>query len=207
MTGDKLNWKNRRNDHIMKIILASGSPRRLEIMNKHGIEPVVLPTSADETLNGSFEMNEIVETLSERKAEACYESLKGDDRYEGFIIVGADTIVWKDGMMGKPVSREDAFRMLSSIRGTCHHVVTGVTLIDVNSGRREVLSDVTKVWCTDYSDEDINDYLSREEPYDKAGSYAIQGYFGRYIDHIEGDYENVVGLPFYRIEQKLSEYY
>ena len=68
-----------------------------------------------------------------------------------------------------------------------------------------MLSDVTEVFCKDYSDEDIREYLSMEEPYDKAGSYAIQGYFGRYIDHIEGDYENVVGLPFYRIEPILNE--
>ena len=96
--------------------------------------------------------------------------------------------------------------MLRSYRGTYHYVVTGVSLIDTDRGRSEVLSDVTKVWCTNYSDEDIADYISREEPYDKAGSYAIQGYFGRYIDHIEGDYENVIGLPFYRIEQSLQAY-
>ena len=72
--------------------------------------------------------------------------------------------------------------------------------MDAGSGEARVLSDVTEVFCKDYSDGDIYGYLSMEEPYDKAGSYAIQGYFGQYIDHIEGDYENVVGLPFYRIE-------
>jgi septum formation protein len=65
---------------------------------------------------------------------------------------------------------------------------------------------VTTVWCKDYTDEDIKDYISRVEPYDKAGSYAIQGYFGRYIDHIDGDYENVVGLPYHRIAAKLESY-
>jgi septum formation protein len=85
-------------------------------------------------------------------------------------------------------------------------VVTGVCLIDVNTGRETVLSDITDVWCKDYTDEDIEDYISRVEPYDKAGSYAIQGYFGRYIDHIDGDYENVVGLPYHRIAAQLESY-
>ena len=194
----------------MKIILASASPRRLEIMNKHGIDPVVMPTDADETLIGNPSMTEAVEDLSHRKALACYESIKNDpkltDRYAGHIIVGADTIVYTDRILGKPADADDAAAMLRSYRGTYHYVVTGVSLIDTDSGRSEVLSDVTKVWCTNYSDEDIADYISREEPYDKAGSYAIQGYFGRYIDHIEGDYENVIGLPFYRIEENLEAY-
>ena len=187
-----------------KVILASASPRRLEIMNKHGIYPVVMPTDADETITGDPSMTEVVEDLSHRKALACYEAVKGDPEYSGYVIVAADTIVYKDEIMGKPEDEEDARRMLESYRGTYHYVVTGITLIDADSGHEEVLSDVTKVWCTAYSDEDIEDYISRDEPYDKAGAYAIQGYFGRYIDHIEGDYENVVGLPFYRIEKMLE---
>ena len=187
-----------------KVILASASPRRLEIMNKHGVEPVVMPTDADETISGHPSMTEVVEDLSRRKALACYEKVKDDPAYDGFVIVAADTIVYKDEIMGKPVDAEDARRMLDSYRGTYHYVVTGVTLIDTERGREETLSDVTKVWCKDYSDREIDGYLAMEEPYDKAGAYAIQGYFGRYIDHIEGDYENVVGLPFYRIEKILE---
>ena len=96
--------------------------------------------------------------------------------------------------------------MLDKIRGTFHYVVTGICLIDKSSGSETVLSDVTTVHCVNYTDEDIRNYISQTEPYDKAGSYAIQGYFGRYIDHIDGDYENVVGLPFYRIERALKPY-
>ena len=187
----------------MGIILASASPRRLEILNKHGIEPLVMPTQADEALPFGIGMTEAVEMLALRKAEACRESIKDDPTLKDHLIIAADTIVWKDGILGKPVSREDAFRMLDAIRGTSHYVVTGVCLIDMKSGETKVLSDVTKVWCRDYSDEDINEYISMEEPYDKAGSYAIQGYFGRYIDHIEGDYENVVGLPFNRLHHEI----
>lgn len=190
----------------MRIILASGSPRRLEILNKHGIDPVVLPQDTDEHLPDGIGMNEAVEMLASQKARACYDAVKDDPRFGGHIIIGADTIVWKDEIMGKPVDAEDAFRMLDKIRGTVHYVVTGVCLIETDTGFETVLSDVTSVHCVDYSDEDIYDYISRVEPYDKAGSYAIQGYFGRYIDRIDGDYENVVGLPFYRIEEALQEY-
>ena len=164
-----------------------------------------MPSRADESLPFGIGMREAVEMLARRKAEACYEDIRGDKSLEDSLIIAADTIVWKDGIMGKPESEADAFRMLDSIRGTSHYVVTGVCLMDAGSGEARVLSEVTEVFCKDYSDGDIYEYLSMEEPYDKAGSYAIQGYFGRYIDHIEGDYENVVGLPFYRIEPILNE--
>ena len=190
----------------MRIILASASPRRLEIMHRHGIEPVVMPQDTDESLPEGIGMTEAVEMLASAKARACYDAVKDDPAYDGFVIVGSDTIVWKDEIMGKPADKADAFRMLDKIRGTHHYVVTGVCLIDKSTGSESLLSDVTTVHCVNYSDEDIEDYISREEPYDKAGSYAIQGYFGRYIDHIDGDYENVVGLPFYRIEESLKAY-
>lgn len=190
----------------MRIILASSSPRRLEILEKHGIEPVVLPQDTDEHLTDGIGMTEAVEELASRKARACYNAVKDDPQYDGHIIIGADTIVWKDEIMGKPVDADDAFRMLDKIRGTFHYVVTGICLIDKSSGSETVLSDVTTVHCVNYTDEDIRNYISQTEPYDKAGSYAIQGYFGRYIDHIDGDYENVVGLPFYRIERALKPY-
>ena len=173
-------------------------------MNKHGVELVVMPTDADETITGHPSMTEVVEDLSRRKALACYEKVKDDPGFAGYMIVAADTIVYKDEIMGKPLDTEDARRMIRSYRGTYHYVVTGITLIDADSGREEIMSDVTKVWCRDYTDEEIDEYISGAEPYDKAGAYAIQGEFGKYIDHIEGDYENVVGLPFYRIEKYLE---
>ena len=190
----------------MRIILASKSPRRLEILNKHGIDPVILPQDTDESLPDGIGMTEAVEKLASDKAHACYDAVKNDPAYDGFIILGADTIVWKDELMGKPIDKADAFRMLDKIRGTYHYVLTGVCLIDVSTGSEKIMHDVTTVYCTDYSDEDIEDYISRDEPYDKAGSYAIQGYFGRYIDHIDGDYENVMGLPFHIIEDALRDH-
>lgn len=190
---------------MSKIILASKSPRRIEILHKHGVSPVLMPTETDESLPEGIGMRDAVEMLAKRKASACYDAVKDDPEYTGYIIIGADTIVWKNEIMGKPEDRDDARRMLDSIRGTVHYVVTGVALIDIKTGETTVFSDVTEVHCKNYSDEDIEEYLSLEEPYDKAGSYAIQGYFGKHIDHINGDYENVVGLPYYRIEPLIRD--
>lgn len=190
----------------MKVILASKSPRRIEILHNHGVDAIIMPSEADETLPADIGMNEAVEMLAERKAHACYDTVRGNKAYSGHIIIGADTIVWKDEIMGKPEDMADARRMLEKIRGTVHYVVTGVALIDTDTGKATVFSDTTEVHCKNYTDEDIDEYLAMEEPYDKAGSYAIQGYFGKHIDRIEGDYENVVGLPFYRIEPLIAEY-
>ena len=190
----------------MKIILASKSPRRIDILRSHGIDAVVMPSDADESLPAGIGMTDAVELLARRKAESCYASVKDDPAWAGHVIIGADTIVWKDQIMGKPADADDAFRMLDSIRADVHYVVTGVALIDIDTGTRTVLSDVTEVHCRDYTDADILEYISTDEPYDKAGSYAIQGGFAKHIDHIEGDYENVVGLPYYRIESLLEPY-
>lgn len=187
-----------------QIILASKSPRRLDILRSHGYEPIVLPADADETLPDGIDMESAVRILALKKARACYEKVSGKEEYAGCIIIGADTIVYKDEIMGKPENREDAFRMLDSIRNTFHYVSTGVAMIDVDTGEETVTNDVTKVYCKNYSDQDIEDYLDTDEPYDKAGAYAIQGLFGKHIDHFDGDYENVVGLPFYAIDKFLT---
>jgi septum formation protein len=195
---------------MQKIILASGSPRRKELLGLIGISYEVHKSDADETVTAT-EPEEIVKELSARKAWDVVEKIRRGElavspEFASGTVLGADTIVWKDELMGKPVDHDDAYRMLNSIRGTFHYVVTGVALIDTHTGTCNVLSDTTEVWCKNYTDADILDYISREEPYDKAGSYAIQGYFGRYIDHIDGDYENVVGLPYYRIEPLIQKY-
>ncbi len=189
--------------HSMKrIILASKSPRRLEILNKHGIEPILMPTDTEELLPDGIGMEAAVEMLAEQKARACYDAMDPTE-YPDSLIIGADTIVYKDEIMGKPADTADAFRMISKYRNTSHYVVTGVCLIDTNTGEATVLSDVTTVYCTDYSDEQIYEYIEEDQPFDKAGAYAIQGAFGKYIDHIEGDYENVMGFPFHRIEEMI----
>ena len=193
------------NNNMKTIILASKSPRRLEILNKHGIEPIVIPSNAEEHLPDGIGMEEAVKMLARQKAEAVYQELKanpelaaGHDLRDA-VIIGSDTIVYKDEILGKPKDAEDAFRMLSSYRGTYHYVVTGVALISVNTGDISILSDITTVYCKNYTDDQIREYIANEKPYDKAGAYAIQGPFMDYIDHYDGDYENVMGFPFHRI--------
>lgn len=194
----------------MRIILASASSRRLAILKRHGIDPVVMPTDTDETLPEGIEKTEAVQTLAERKARACYASILADEalaeKYADYLIIGSDTIVWKDEIMGKPKNAEDAFRMLDKIRDTYNDVVTGICLIDIKSGEVTVMSDITTVWTVHYSDEEIEDYIAGGEPFGKAGGYAIQGGFGDFVDHIDGDLENVIGLPYHCIAEAVQPY-
>lgn len=185
-----------------EIILASSSPRRIEMMKKHGFDPIIRPADIDETLPPDIGMRDAVMFLALKKAL----SIEGDAK-KGAIIIAADTVVYKDGIMGKPEDRQDAFVMLSKIRNTSHFVTTGVALIAAGENYKKVFCDVTEVFCKDYTDEDINAYLDTDEPYDKAGAYAIQGIFGKHIDHYEGSFDNVVGFPWELIEKELQNFY
>lgn len=185
-------------------ILASGSPRRIEMMKKHGISPVVHPAEIDENIPPEHSMCQTVMFLALKKAKAVEaEYLASDGKAP--IIIAADTIVYKDEIMGKPEDREDAFRMISSLRNDVHFVVTGCALVEAGMQNARVFAEITKVFVKDFSDEELNAYLDTDEPYDKAGAYAIQGIFSKHIDHIEGDYDNVVGFPWERIEKELTK--
>lgn len=185
-------------------ILASGSPRRIEMMKKHGIFPIVHPAEIDENIPPEHGMCQTVMFLALKKAKAVEaEYLASDGKAP--IIIAADTIVYKDEIMGKPEDREDAFRMISALRNDVHFVVTGCALVEAGMQNARVFAEITKVFVKDFSDEELNDYLDTDEPYDKAGAYAIQGIFSKHIDHIEGDYDNVVGFPWERIEKELTK--
>ena len=206
-----------------EIILASQSPRRVEILRSHGHNPVIRPADVDESLPEGIGPRDAVMFLSLKKARAVeldYLREKGlpDPASLSFgdapeeehtdsarpIILAADTVVYKEKIMGKPKDREEAFRMLAKIRNDVHYVATGVTLIEAGTLRRRTFCEVTKVWCGDYTDREILDYIDREQPYDKAGAYAIQGPFREHIHHIEGYYDNVVGLPYEPVARLLS---
>jgi septum formation protein len=235
----------------MSIILASGSPRRFEILKKHGIDPIVIPSDADETLPPEYEtrsVEDIVKYLAHIKAGAVYDQLKDsgaaaiktlipdaaksaratettdiftdktlilgaaknaratettDIFTNKTLILGADTIVYKDGIIGKPKDEADAIRILSLLRNTAHLVITGVALIDLSTGEETQFAETTKVFFKDYSDEEIKRFIREEPPYDKSGSYAIQSSWTKNVDHIEGDLENVIGLPWPRLAEYL----
>ncbi len=191
---------------ITPIILASQSPRRREIMRRHGIDVLVHPTDTDETLPDSIEPEDAVQLLSAKKALACLESLNTSDFPSG-LIVAADTIVYKDEILGKPVDEEDAFHMLSLYRGTFHKVMTGVTILDIASRKQHSFCETTLVHCGNYSDEEILEYIRTAKPFDKAGAYGIQESFSEYIESYEGDYENVVGLPYERLSRETERFF
>ena len=183
----------------MKIILASASPRRQELIKMITEDIVVNPCDCDETIKGGLVGREIAEYLSKVKGEAV------KDQFSEEIIVSADTIVClNDNVLGKPKSREDAFSMLRTLSGNTHSVFTGVTII--KGDKEKTFSQETKVTFYDLSDEEIYEYIDSGEVFDKAGSYGIQGKGGLLVKGIEGDYFNVVGLPVARLKRELLEF-
>lgn len=183
----------------MKIILASASPRRQELIKKITEDIVVNPCDCDETIKEGLFGREIAEYLSKIKGEAV------KDQFSEDIIVSADTIVClNDNVLGKPKSREDAFSKLRTLSGNTHSVFTGVTII--KGDKEKTFSQETKVTFYDLSDEEIYEYIDSGEVFDKAGSYGIQGKGGLLVKGIEGDYFNVVGLPVARLKRELLEF-
>lgn len=179
------------------LILASSSPRRIAIMRRSGIEPVIVPPEADETLPYDVEASLAAMYLALKKG------LSVEKRCGTGIIIAADTIVYKDRIIGKPADDEDAFNILMSLDGGWHDVITGVALIEAASPRRKVFSVRTRVFFKASGEEAIRAYIASGEPRDKAGAYAIQGEGKQLVDYIEGDYDNVVGFPWSRIEKEL----
>lgn len=190
------------------IILASSSPRRIEMMRSHGIEPIIMPSDVDETIPESLTMEQAVMYLALKKSLAVEQIYLEKQQREEIpinpMIIAADTIVYKDRMIGKPEDFQDAVKILESLRNTSHYVATGVSLLQAGKPVRKLFCEVTEVFFKDYTDDDIKAYIESGEPWDKAGAYAIQGGWGKYVDHFEGDYNNVIGFPWNRIEEELK---
>jgi len=184
----------------MKLILASASPRRAEILRDAGIVFSATPSEVDETPLPGEAPHDHVQRLAAAKAELVAARSIGPA-----IVIGADTVVTIDAhIIGKPRSAEDARRTLTQLAGRTHSVLTGVTLIRLPDAERIHFVEETQVHFSPLSTEEISQYLATEESYDKAGAYAIQGRAGRYIPRIEGCYFNVVGLPLARVTQELK---
>lgn len=185
-----------------KIILASGSPRRRELLTQIGIQYQVAPSEVDETVSETNPVR-VVEELSLRKAIDV-----ADRQNEDCIILGADTVVTlEQQILGKPVNKAEAFQMLHSLQGRTHQVYTGVTILQKEKGKLQAYTfhEETKVIVVSMNETEINDYIATGEPMDKAGAYGIQGAFAAYVKGIEGDYYNVVGLPVCRVAQELKK--
>jgi septum formation protein len=185
----------------MKLILASASPRRAEILRAAGFQFTVMSSAVDETPYPSESPQDHVQRLAAAKAELVAARAVGPA-----IVIAADTVVALEGkILGKPRSSEDARKMLEQLSGRTHSVLTGVTLIRLPDAESRTFLESTLVHFAQLSEDDIMQYLAIDEPYDKAGSYAIQGRAGRYIPRIEGCYFNVMGLPLARLTRTLAE--
>jgi septum formation protein len=185
----------------MKLILASASARRAEILHDAGLSFSVISSAVDETPMPDESPAELVQRLADAKAE-----LVSARSVAPAIIIAADTEVVLDGhVLGKPRTSEDARQMLTKLSGRRHSVLTGVTLVRLPDVERRSFVETTHVHFASIPDEEITRYLASGEPFDKAGSYAIQGRAGRYVPRIEGCYFNIVGLPLARLCQALKE--
>jgi septum formation protein len=185
----------------MKLILASASVRRAQILRDAGIPFIVVSSAVDETPIPNESAPDLVQRLADAKAELVAARAVGPA-----IVIAADTIVTLDGhILGKPRTTDDARSMLSKLSGRTHSVVTGVTVIRLPDAERRRFVETTHVHFAALSDDELTRYLATDEPNDKAGSYAIQGRAGRYIPRIEGCYFNVVGLPLSRLCHTLAE--
>ena len=197
-----------------KIILASSSPRRRELMAQAGFAFEVLVSEADETIETETP-GEMVEVLSERKAAAVAEEIKKQGFAEESILLGgADTMVAIDGKkLGKPKDEKGAEEMLEELSGRTHQVYTGVTLIRLRKAENgsilqesRTFSEGTDVSFYPLTKEEIRSYIATGEPMDKAGAYGIQGKAAVFVKEIKGDYNNVVGLPIARLYQELKNW-
>ncbi len=190
---------------MYKVILASASPRRRELLAQIGMDFKVIISKADENISEPAP-EQLVMKLSDIKAMAVYEEHGIED--EATIILGADTVVAFDGkVLGKPKDTQQAKEMLSMLSDNTHQVFTGVTILYKKQGglKSETFYDKTTVYTYPISDKEIDEYIMTGEPMDKAGSYGIQGIGAKFIKKIDGDYNNVVGLPVSKIYQKIKE--
>ena len=175
---------------MKRLILASASPRRRELLEQIGLNFEVIPSTCEEMITKE-NPGEVVEELSRQ------------------IVIGSDTVVYHAGrILGKPVDREDARAMLQGLQGDAHSVFTGVTVIRKENGNKNchTFFQETQVYVLPMTGEEIEQYLDTKEPMDKAGAYGIQGRFAAWIEKIEGDYNTVVGLPVSALWQVLKKY-
>jgi septum formation protein len=187
----------------VKLILASASPRRAEILAAAGIPFEVRASKVDESRLAGESPEQMVGRLARAKAEAVALINNSD---QPRIILGADTVVVvAQEILGKPGDAATAQQMLMKLRGREHRVITGFALLHTHDKEARVGHETTRVWFSEMTDAEVDAYVATNEPLDKAGGYAIQGIAGRYIPRIEGCYFNVVGLPIGRVWRALKE--
>ncbi|OGI24558.1 MAG: septum formation protein Maf [Candidatus Melainabacteria bacterium RIFOXYA12_FULL_32_12] len=185
-----------------KIILASASPRRKELLANLGLKFEVIPSEIEEIIEGKAFSCQLIEQLALDKVMDVKEKVN----YPA-IIIGSDTVVVIDNkILGKPKDKQDAFNMLKMLSGTTHEVISAVAITDTETGKTLANSVTSKVTFKELSDSEINNYIATGEPMDKAGAYAIQGIASIFIKSISGCYTNIVGISTYKLVEMLKEF-
>ena len=188
----------------MKVILASKSPRRKELMDFLGIEYEIKVSEADETLEEGLAIEEQSKRLGYIKAKAVFDQTTGDR-----IVIGSDTLVVKDNIIfGKPKDRQDAINMVNTIKNDKHQVITSVAvLVQEGDEYKEYIDyDIADVYISDMSQEEIEEWIDSGKAYDKAGAYAIQLDFMKFLEKVDGNYGTVIGLPIHKLYRILKQY-
>ncbi len=191
----------------MNLVLASSSPRRRDLLAQSGFLFTVEAAEIPETPKPDEDAATLVLRLAEAKAQAVWNRISGAPQRgstEGLVVLGADTcVLCKGEILGKPIDRRDARRMLELLSGRTHQVLTGIAVLTATESFADV--EITQVMFNVIDEAEMVQYLGGSEPLDKAGAYGIQGYAARWIPRIEGDYSNVVGLPISRTVALITE--
>ena len=188
----------------MKVILASKSPRRKELMDFLGIDYEIKVSEADETLQERLSIEEQSKRLGHIKAKAVFDQTTGDR-----IVIGSDTLVVKDNIIfGKPKDRQDAINMVNTIKNDKHQVITSIAVLvqEGNEYKEYIDYDIADVYISDMSQEEIEEWIDSGKAYDKAGAYAIQLDFMKFLEKVDGNYGTVIGLPIHKLYRILKQY-
>lgn len=181
----------------MEIILGSKSPRRKELLEKLGYKFKIVPSDVDENIEEEDPIKKVLK-IAKMKAIPIL------SQFPSKLIITADTIVLNNNIvLGKPKDKEEAYKMIRDLQNNSHYVYTAVVCINKDINVEFV--EATKVYVVAMTDEEINEYINSQEPYDKAGGYGIQGMFAKFIEKIEGDYYNVMGLPICKLNKTIKE--
>ncbi|MEI8389472.1 MAG: Maf family protein [bacterium] len=185
-----------------KIILASASPRRKELLELIGLEFEIIPSCIDENVENKPFSTKLIENLAVEKAGDIANKITIPA-----IIIGSDTVVIIDNkILGKPKDKKDAFNMLKMLSNNTHQVISAIAVIDTETGKTMKDSVISNVSFKELSDEEINAYIETGEPMDKAGAYAIQGLASMFVKSINGCYSNIVGISVFKLTEMLKEF-
>ncbi len=190
---------------MYQLVLASESPRRKQLLEKAGFNFRVCPSKISEILNKSLNVNEQILDLARQKARTVFSSLKSSMK-EPYLVLGSDTeVIFEGQTLGKPADPQDAYRILRSLSGNQHTVITAICMIESLQGHESSEYELSQVYFKPLTDEKIWSYIQSGDPMDKAGAYGIQGPGRDLVDYFEGTLENIMGLPVDRVQSILQK--